>query len=141
MKKIEKVNVRDIVKKHGAPVYVYSLNKLRKSINEIKDLAPVVRYAMKACSNVTVLKEMLNNGIKIDAVSVFECQRAKIHHYYRRLVRRGPLRDVRQGIRPALHRRVAAGTLLRHGCRAGRRYDHRRARSLDAAQGRERRQG
>ncbi len=77
MKKIEKVNVRDIVKKHGAPVYVYSLNKLRESINEVKDLAPVVRYAMKACSNVTVLKEMLNNGIKIDAVSVFECQRAK----------------------------------------------------------------
>ncbi len=75
--KIEDVNVRDIVDKHGAPVYVYSLSKLRESIIEIKDLAPIVRYAMKACSNITVLKEMLNQGIKIDAVSVFECQRAQ----------------------------------------------------------------
>ncbi|HIK58515.1 MAG TPA: diaminopimelate decarboxylase [Nitrospinaceae bacterium] len=74
--KIENVNVRDIAKEFGTPVYVYSLETLRVSIAEIKKLAPVTRYAMKANSNVRILKEMLDNGVKIDAVSIFEVQRA-----------------------------------------------------------------
>jgi len=74
--KIEKIEVRDIAKNFGTPVYVYSLETLRRSIAEIKQLAPVTRYAMKANSNARILKEMLNSGVKIDAVSVFEVQRA-----------------------------------------------------------------
>ena len=74
--KVEDVEVRDIATKFGTPVYVYSLETLRISIREIKELAPVTRYAMKANSNIHILKEMLNNQIKIDAVSVFEVQRA-----------------------------------------------------------------
>lgn len=74
--KIEDVEVREIAWKYGTPVYVYSMKTLRQSIAEIKQLAPVTRYAMKACSNAGILKEMLRNGIKIDAVSVFEVQRA-----------------------------------------------------------------
>lgn len=74
--KIEAVDVREITRRFGTPVYVYSLESLRQAIGEIKALAPVTRYAMKACSNVRVLKEMLNQGIKIDAVSVYEVQRA-----------------------------------------------------------------
>ena len=74
--KIENVEVRDIAEKFGTPVYVYSLEILRASIAEIKKLAPVTRYAMKANSNVRILKEMLDNGVKIDAVSIFEVQRA-----------------------------------------------------------------
>jgi len=73
---IEQVEVREIARKFGTPVYVYSLAALRRSIGEIKPLAPVVRYAMKACSNIRVLKEMLASGILIDAVSVFEVERA-----------------------------------------------------------------
>jgi len=75
--KIENVDVRDIARKFGTPVYVYSLDTLRRSIAEIKALSPVTRYAMKACSNGRILKEMLDQGIKIDAVSVFEVQRAQ----------------------------------------------------------------
>jgi len=74
--KIEQVDVKEIARRFGTPVYVYSLAALRRSIAEIKPLAPVVRYAMKACSNVRVLKEMLAQGVLIDAVSVFEVQRA-----------------------------------------------------------------
>lgn len=74
--KIENVDVRDIISTFGAPVYVYSLTALRASIAEIKRLSPVARYAMKACSNVGILREMLREGIKIDAVSVFEVRRA-----------------------------------------------------------------
>ncbi len=74
--KIENVDVRDIAREHGTPVYVYSLAALRKSIAEIKPLAPVTRYAMKACSNAAILKEMLKQGIKIDAVNIYEVKRA-----------------------------------------------------------------
>ena len=77
--KVENVEVRDIAKNFGTPVYVYSLETLRVSIREIKQLAPVTRYAMKANSNVHILKEMLNNQVKIDAVSVFEVQLSLIH--------------------------------------------------------------
>jgi diaminopimelate decarboxylase len=76
MMKIENVDVRDIAKEFGTPVYVYSLQILRKFITEIKALSPVVRYAMKACSNVRILQEMRDQGIHIDAVSVYEVQRA-----------------------------------------------------------------
>ena len=74
--KIEKVEVQEIARQFGTPVYVYSLEILRQSINEIKKLSPVTRYAMKASSNVKILQEMLANGVKIDAVSVYEVQRA-----------------------------------------------------------------
>lgn len=74
--KIEQVDVRQIVREFGTPVYVYSLQALREAIADIKRLSPVTRYAMKACSNVRILKEMLAHGIKIDAVSVMEVQRA-----------------------------------------------------------------
>ena len=73
---IEKVNVRDIAQQFGTPVYVYSLSILRKAIAEIRPLAPVVRYAMKACSNTRILQEILKSGVKIDAVSIPEIQRA-----------------------------------------------------------------
>lgn len=74
--KIEGVEVRDIASQFGTPVYVYSMKTLRESIAEIKKLSPVTRYAMKACSNIRILQEMRKNGIKIDAVSVFEVERA-----------------------------------------------------------------
>jgi len=74
--KIENVDVREIARQHGTPVYVYSTKILRQAIAELKDLAPVVRYAMKASSNHRILKEMLSQDIKIDAVSVLEVQRA-----------------------------------------------------------------
>jgi len=74
--KIEGVDVRDISKQFGTPVYVYSMTALRESIEEIKQLSPVTRYAMKACSNARVLSEMLDHGIKIDSVSVYEVKRA-----------------------------------------------------------------
>ena len=74
--KIEGVDVRQISEEFGTPVYVYSMTALRHSIEEIKKLSPVTRYAMKACSNPRVLKEMVDHGIKIDAVSVYEVRRA-----------------------------------------------------------------
>jgi len=75
--KIENIDVRDIARLYGTPVYVYNMKTLRESIAEIRQLAPVTRYAMKACSNGEILREMRRQGVKIDAVSVFEIQRAR----------------------------------------------------------------
>jgi len=74
--KIESVDVSKIAEEFGTPVYVYSLTALRRSIEEIRQLSPVTRYAMKACSNFRILREMLDHGIKIDAVSIHEVRRA-----------------------------------------------------------------
>ena len=74
--RIEGVDVQKISEEFGTPLYVYSMAALRQSIEEIKQLSPVTRYAMKACSNARILKEMLDYGIKIDAVSVYEVRRA-----------------------------------------------------------------
>ena len=74
--RIEGVDVQKISEEFGTPVYAYSMTALRQSIEEIKQLSPVTRYAMKACSNTRILKEMLDYDIKIDAVSVFEVRRA-----------------------------------------------------------------
>ena len=74
--KIENVEIECIAQAYGTPVYVYSLMELRRSIAEIKPLAQVVRYAMKACSNRVILKEMKAHDVMIDAVSIFEIQRA-----------------------------------------------------------------
>ena len=43
--KIEKVEVREIASKFGTPVYVYSLEILRRAIQEIKNypLSPVTQ--------------------------------------------------------------------------------------------------
>ena len=57
---IEEVDVRDIAKQFGTPVYVYSLRSLRESIAEILPLSPVVRFSMKSCSNAKILQEMLD---------------------------------------------------------------------------------
>ncbi|SVD17565.1 uncharacterized protein METZ01_LOCUS370419, partial [marine metagenome] len=46
--KIEGVDVRKISKEFGTPLYAYSMKTLRCSIEEIKKLSPVTRYAMKA---------------------------------------------------------------------------------------------
>ena len=58
--KVEGVDVRKISEEFGTPVYAYSMTALRQSIEEIKQLSPVTRYAMKACSNTHILKEMLD---------------------------------------------------------------------------------
>ena len=43
--KIEGVGVREISEKFGTPVYAYSMTALRQSIEEIRQLSPVTRYA------------------------------------------------------------------------------------------------
>jgi len=62
------------------PLYVYSEKELLKSIEDFNNFPSVfwhtTRYAMKANSNINILKIFNKNGIKIDASSEFEVYRA-----------------------------------------------------------------
>jgi len=64
-----------MIKEFGTPVWVYDAAVIRQHIT---DLAPfdIIRYAQKANSNTHILRLMRQMGVKVDAVSVGEVERA-----------------------------------------------------------------
>lgn len=66
-----------IANKHGSPLYVYDSNKIKKQYNRLKNSFKCVKnlqinYAVKALSNISILKFIINLGSGIDAVSIQE---------------------------------------------------------------------
>lgn len=78
---IEKVSVHELVKKHGTPLYVYSKKAITHSYLEFKKATqslPVhIHYAVKANSNLSLLKIFKNLGAGCDLVSLGEWYRAQ----------------------------------------------------------------
>lgn len=77
---IQGVNVLDICREFGTPLYVYDAEKI---INQLKTLKGAfsqtdvrVKYAAKALTNISVLKLLKKNGAGIDVVSIQEAQLA-----------------------------------------------------------------
>jgi len=70
------VSLEKLSQRFGTPLYVYSLSIIKKQINKIKetftDLNFDIAFAMKANSNVNILKNLRNLGCKIDVVSMGE---------------------------------------------------------------------
>ena len=68
----------EIAKQFSTPVYVYNAHKIEEKIQLFKDsfsAAPLkIKYAMKALSNINILKLMKKNGVGIDAVSIHEVE-------------------------------------------------------------------
>ena len=64
-----------LAREHGTPLYVYDFDRVRRRIAEL-DAFDVVRYAMKANSNLTLLSRMRSTGVALDAVSAGEIARA-----------------------------------------------------------------
>jgi diaminopimelate decarboxylase len=69
------------VNQFGSPLYVYDSNKIKfqynrltESFKNIKNLQ--INYAVKASSNISILKYLINLGAGIDAVSVQEVELA-----------------------------------------------------------------
>ena len=63
--------------KHGSPLYIYDTNKIKKQYNRLKKSFKTVKslqinYAVKALSNISILKFIINLGSGIDAVSIQE---------------------------------------------------------------------
>lgn len=75
MYEIAGVKIADIVKEFGTPVFVYDESRILSQIQDLEAF-DVVRYAQKACSNLSILKIIRNAGAKVDAVSAMEIRRA-----------------------------------------------------------------
>jgi diaminopimelate decarboxylase len=71
----------DAVRQYGSPLYVYDANKIKsqfikltesfKNVNKLQ-----INYAVKASSNISILKYLINMGAGIDAVSIQEVELA-----------------------------------------------------------------
>lgn len=78
--KIQGIDVAEITKQFGTPLYVYDAAKIAdqiKSLQETLGGADVkIKYAAKALTNISVLKWIRKQGAGVDVVSVQEAQLA-----------------------------------------------------------------
>lgn len=61
-----------VAKKHGTPVYVYDLKAIKKQTQKLKNSLPsdsLIQYAMKANSNLKILRSLKAGGLGVDVVS------------------------------------------------------------------------
>ena len=76
----EKVPLEKIAEEVGTPAYVYSLSTIRKHCEHIKEAFasyPTLScFAVKANSNLSVLREIFSHGFGADVVSIGELGRA-----------------------------------------------------------------
>ena len=77
---IEKVKVQDIAKKFGTPIYCYSYNQLKQNISNFKknfkSFSPLICFAVKANTNVSIIREIGKLGLGADVVSIGELMKA-----------------------------------------------------------------
>ena len=77
---IEKVKVLNLVKKFDTPIYCYSYKQLKENINifknHFKSFNPLVCFAVKANTNVKLIKEIGMLGLGADVVSIGELMKA-----------------------------------------------------------------
>lgn len=75
----EKLPVKQIAKKAGTPVYIYSKNAILEKINQYKkafsSYPTLICYAAKASSNLSLLSIFQENGLGLDIVSGGELYR------------------------------------------------------------------
>lgn len=71
---IQNVKALDIVEEFGSPVYVYDAEKIIHQLKTLKtafsDSDLKIKYAIKALSNLAILKLLKKNGAGADAVSI-----------------------------------------------------------------------
>ncbi|AVG14450.1 diaminopimelate decarboxylase [Chromobacterium vaccinii] len=64
-----------IARRHGTPLWIYDAGAIRQRIAQLK-VFDTIRYAQKANSNTHILRLMRAEGVKVDAVSLGEIERA-----------------------------------------------------------------
>jgi diaminopimelate decarboxylase len=74
------VNYKELAKQYGTPYYVYDFDSIKANYHAIKDAfkarKSLVCYAVKANSNLSVIKTLGNEGSGADCVSIGEVKRA-----------------------------------------------------------------
>ncbi len=75
----EEIAVNELAKRFGTPLYIYSANAFRKRYRELAQafskLDPLICYSVKACSNLSILKLLKEEGSGFDCVSKGEILR------------------------------------------------------------------
>jgi diaminopimelate decarboxylase len=69
------VSVNELAQRFGTPTYVYDAANIALRVSDLRAF-DVVRYAMKACSNIAILDLVRQQGALVDAVSAGEIGRA-----------------------------------------------------------------
>ncbi len=64
-----------LAEQHGTPLWVYDSQLIQERIQQLAAF-DTVRFAQKACSNLHILRLMRDAGVKVDAVSLGELERA-----------------------------------------------------------------
>ena len=77
---IEKVKAQKLVKEFDTPIYCYSYAQLKKNIDSFKknfrSFSPLICFAIKANTNVKLIKEIKKFGLGADVVSIGELIKA-----------------------------------------------------------------
>ncbi len=77
---IDHFDLNSVAKKYKTPIYCYSLKKIKININNLKNhferINPLICYAVKANSNLGILKEIKKNNLGADVVSGGELMKA-----------------------------------------------------------------
>lgn len=69
------INLPRLYQQYGGPVWVYEAEIILQRIEQLRRF-DVIRFAQKACSNIHILRLMRSHGVKVDAVSQGEIERA-----------------------------------------------------------------
>ncbi|WP_255990453.1 diaminopimelate decarboxylase [Chitinolyticbacter albus] len=80
MKPVNGPQLISIAQQFGTPSWVYDAAIIRERITQLQAF-DTIRFAQKACSNVHILKLMREAGVKVDAVSLGEIERAVMAGY------------------------------------------------------------
>jgi diaminopimelate decarboxylase len=67
--------LRELARLHGTPLWVYDADTIRARVERLRRF-DTIRFAQKACSNTHVLRLLRGLGVKVDAVSGGEIERA-----------------------------------------------------------------
>ena len=69
---IENVSIEKIAKKFGTPAYCYSYRQLKENIQNFKKnfkvLSPLICFAIKSNTNISLIKEIKKFGLGADVV-------------------------------------------------------------------------
>lgn len=69
-----------LIAQYDGPVWAYDAATIQRQIAKLSNF-DVIRFAQKACSNIHILRLMREQGVRVDAVSLGEIERARAAGY------------------------------------------------------------